>query len=187
MSKKIGIYPGTFDPLHIGHLAFAEDTLSACGLDKVIFLPEARPRHKPHVSELIMRTQHIKHAIADNPFLGVFHPTTDRFTIKETLPEIQHALQQDGVTFLVGSDVIKTIHSWPDVEILLNYAHIAVGMRYSESKEEVETIIENLQNLYSVRFSHTIIYTHHTDISSTSIRNSRTKGLLLPEKYDNLQ
>lgn len=172
MTKKIGIYSGTFDPPHVGHITFAEETLRACNLSKVILLPEAQPRNKPNVSRLSVRTRHIERMIANKPFLDIFHSTTSRFTIKETLPEIQSVFKHDTVTLLVGSDVVKSMHTWPDLGILLKHAHIAIGMRHNESDEAIHAIIRPIEKQYRTAFSYTIIHTQHADMSSTAIRTA---------------
>ena len=184
MNNKIGIYPGTFDPLHIGHITFATESIHSCNLDKVLLLPEAQPRNKPHVSQLTLRSSHIKKSIADKPFLDIFHPKTASFTIQETLPEIQHAFKNNRLTFLIGSDVMKAMHTWPDIEMLLSQAHLAIGMRHTESRQEIEAIIQHIRQRHH-SLSYTIVQTPHAEISSTAIRAANSMAQLSPDKFDN--
>ena len=72
-NKKTGLFGGTFDPVHIGHLIIAETVLEQSGLDMVMFIPSARPPHKHH--ELMFtahqRLKMLSEAIKDNPNLVV--------------------------------------------------------------------------------------------------------------------
>ncbi|HEU5121705.1 MAG TPA: adenylyltransferase/cytidyltransferase family protein, partial [Candidatus Saccharimonadales bacterium] len=53
--RRIGIYSGTFDPVHYGHIAFAASAIRACNLDEVVFLPEPQPRYKAGVTDIAHR------------------------------------------------------------------------------------------------------------------------------------
>ena len=171
---KIGIYPGTFDPLHAGHLAFAEEAIQACNLNQVVLLPETTPRNKPLVSQLSIRNQNIEHVIKDKPHLETFLPTTDRFTIQHTLPEIKRVFQHEELAFLVGSDVIKTMAAWPHLEALLRHSSIIVGMRHTESRHETELSIQKIEKRCQITVSYTILHTPYASLSSTKLRAEGT-------------
>src|SRR5258706_15577528 len=105
MQKHIGIYSGTFDPVHPGHVAFALETLQTCKLDEVIFLPEQTPRDKQAVTDLSHRIALLERALADEPNMRVLKLRSPQFTVADTLPEIYAALKDTQLTLLVGSDV----------------------------------------------------------------------------------
>ena len=73
MVKRIGIFAGTFDPVHKGHISFALQAIEAAGLDEVVFLPEPRPRHKQSVTDQSHRIAMINLAIKAYPkfFFGL--------------------------------------------------------------------------------------------------------------------
>ena len=67
---RVGIYPGAFDPVHKGHIAFALAAITAHQLDKVFFLPEPSPRHKQGVKALDHRVEMVRLATANDPRIG---------------------------------------------------------------------------------------------------------------------
>lgn len=175
MTQKIGIYPGTFDPIHIGHITFSEKTLDLCHLDKVILLPETWPRRKPDASPLEARLFHIKKALTynGNPALGSLTPASSPFTVAKTFPEILGQFQQDELTLLLGSDIIKNslIH-WQDLDILLQNVNLAIGMRQHDTLTEIQTTIKQIENRYVIPVNYTVVHTAYADMSSTNLRRT---------------
>src|SRR3989344_4473010 len=78
---KVGIYPGAFDPVHEGHVAFAQLVIAQHGLDKVFFLPEPTPRYRQAVKAYEHRLAMIKLAIKKYDSLGVIQLDHNRFTV----------------------------------------------------------------------------------------------------------
>jgi nicotinate (nicotinamide) nucleotide adenylyltransferase len=132
---KIGIYSGTFDPVHIGHLEFAISSIKQAKLDKVYFLPERQPRHKPHVSTLEHRIKMLGLAIAEQGAaqLEILHLVEDRFSIEVTLPELEQKFAGDKLFFLFGSDVYAKMlkHPWLGYDKLAKYDFL-IGIRHRD-------------------------------------------------------
>ncbi len=160
---KIGIFPGTFDPLHRGHIEFALAAARDCGLDEVIFLPEHSPRRKTGTSPLNQRISQIEEQIKNHPGLRVARLKSKQFTVAKTLPELR-LLGGNQMTLLVGSDVAANLHFWPGLDELLNEMNLAVGLRGEQTAEEIEQLIAGLGAEYRV------IETEHKDVSSSQIR-----------------
>lgn len=170
--KSIGIYPGTFDPIHEGHLSFAQAALKECLLDVVYLVPEKTPRHKTEVTDLGTRTDEIRNALTRVPGLEVIGLTSDQFTVSATLPEIQASLGPATFTLLLGSDVAKRLESWPHVETLLKSWRLAIGMRIRDNAKDIEKVIEKIQNRHRVSVDRTFIYTDKSDVSSSVLRGA---------------
>src|SRR5258706_12226030 len=102
MQKHIGIYSGTFDPVHPGHIAFAREALQTCKLDEVIFLPEQTPRGKEAVTDLSHRIALLERALADEPNMRILKLQSPQFTVADTLPEIHNLLGTTRLTRLIG-------------------------------------------------------------------------------------
>lgn len=173
MTKKIGIYPGTFNPIHIGHIAFSKKAQSSCGLDSIVFLPEQHPRSKPNVTPLEVRVRDIKTEVQQDDRFAVYSPSSRQFTVKDTLPEIIDHFPDSELTFLLGSDVVIHLHHWPDLPLLLRHARFAIGMRSHESINAIAAAFQSIETQYNMPVDYTIVHTPHTDVSSTAIRQIR--------------
>ncbi len=166
MSAKIGFYSGTFDPIHDGHVAFAEAVLNDLRLDTIIFLPERSPRGKQNVTDIAVRTQQIAARIATNPSLSVRTLAQPTFTLPDTLNLLRNEYPDTGFTFLFGSDVALNMKNWPHLEILLQNSHIAIGLRGDTSA----SIIEQYTNALSPAPVYSLHTTDHRHISSSQFR-----------------
>lgn len=167
---RIGIYPGTFDPVHAGHIAFATAALLECQLDEVVFLPEKTPRGKQNVTATAHRVALLEKAIENTAGLRVAALASERFTVKQTLPELRALFGDAELTLLLGSDVALSLPYWPDVDVLLQEMQIAVGMRAGDSRQE---IIEILRFTKSPA-TYTVIETEHPHFTSSQVRSGKT-------------
>jgi nicotinate-nucleotide adenylyltransferase len=171
MKQTIGIYSGTFDPIHIGHISFAKEAVSKLGLDKAIFLPEQQPRGKRHVTEIHHRIALIKQAIQNEINLQILELPSKQFTIAKTLPELQKHFANTNLTFLIGSDIVHTFtYRWENLETLLREVAFVVGLRSSDSQIELETIFVELEAQYDIQIARSYITTTSTHIASSQIR-----------------
>lgn len=164
--KHMGIYSGSFDPVHAGHIAFATEAAKVLALDTIVFMPEALPRHKPHVSPISERLSELEIALADTPFM-VLDAHCDRFTVDETLTELEATYPDTDFTFLIGSDVALNLSSWNDIDHLTSRYSFAVGMRQDSDVNEVSDALKKAG-------AHFILVTtpmHH--ISSSQLRPHR--------------
>ncbi len=171
MKHRIGIYSGAFDPIHKGHIAFALEAMRECGLDGIVLLPEAQPRHKPSVSPLGQRVELIKKAIGNEEGLSIFIPRSKQFTVAQTLPELMSHFNDSNLTLLLGSDVLRTFsNSWSKLETLLQNVHLAIGLRDHDTTAYVQKAIRDLEKEYGVPITYYIVETPHKHVSSSAIR-----------------
>ena len=168
--RRIGIYPGTFDPIHMGHLAFALEAIKVCGLDRVIFFPEATPRGKTNVSSIDTRLNQIQLMIKQYQEFDTKILTSPQFTVKNTLPEIQNEFPNAVLTLLIGSDIIPGLGKWSNVKTLLKTCDIAIGMRSNQTEYEIDQHIAELTSL-STSTLFTIVKTNYSTLASSTFRN----------------
>jgi len=167
MPHHIGIYPGTFDPLHDGHVAFANETLRVCQLDAIYFLPEATPRNKPQVTPVDDRIKYIEQQLRSYKNLHVQKLVSSSFTIDQTLPEILQHFPDAKLTLLLGSDVALHLVDWPNITQLLAACNLAIGLRSSHNANDIAKNIATLP-----RAPHyTLITTNYAHISSSQLRD----------------
>lgn len=134
MRRRIGIYGGTFDPFHNGHLKVAEAILNAFALDRMLFVPAFVPPHKRKqtISSPFHRMAMLALATADSP--GMFVSTVELeapsrpYTI-ETLGRLQAELQPVRLFFVMGADSFRDVTSWYEYEGILSEYDVIVATR----------------------------------------------------------
>jgi nicotinate-nucleotide adenylyltransferase len=168
-NKRVGIYAGTFDPIHTGHLAFAEQALAGSNLDKLFFLVEPRPRNKQGVRALLHREEMVRLAIEDNAKLGIIQLEHSNFTVEETLPKLQALFEGAELHFLMGEDVFAHLNAWPNINELLASSSFIIGIRKNDEKK-VQQILKRLEKTRGIKFKTDIIVTRHHEITSSNIR-----------------
>ena len=141
--SRIGIYAGTFDPVHAGHVTFALQALQAAKLDKVYFLPERRPRSKQHVEHFGHRVAMLHRAAAPYPQFEILELVDVSFSVEQTLPKLRNQFEGDELVFLFGSDVLAGLQDWPKVGRLLAGNELVIGLRHQDDRDSARQIIEN--------------------------------------------
>ena len=167
--RKIGIYSGTFDPLHAGHVTFAKKALQLCKLDEVVFLPEKKPRGKDHVTNLEARTGAIRTTLADQA-MSVFVSDSDQFNVRDTLLEIESNFPNAVFTLLIGSDIALKIGNWPDISELVRRWSFAIGMRDRDNIVDVEHSLEMLEKTTKLNIRYVFIETNQSHVASSQLR-----------------
>jgi len=134
VNMRLGIFGGTFDPVHFGHLALAEECLAVAGLDEVWLVPAASPPHKggKKLSRFDQRKEMLELAIAGNEKFKVEPMEADRpgpsFTI-DTLEEIQKRKPNDELFLIIGGDSALEFSTWKDPAKIASLATIIVRIR----------------------------------------------------------
>jgi|JI10StandDraft_1071094.scaffolds.fasta_scaffold995067_1 nicotinate-nucleotide adenylyltransferase len=162
--QRIGIFSGTFNPLHAGHMAFALQAVQTCRLDQVVFLPEPNPRGKFNVPDVAIRLREIENQLINHPTLAVRQLTQPQFSVDYTLPLLQTLYPQSQLVLLIGSDVVLSLHKWPHIKTLTSSVEFAIGLRGSNDESSL------VQYLASFDIDYTIIHTSYKHVSSSLLR-----------------
>jgi nicotinate-nucleotide adenylyltransferase len=174
MTERIGIYPGTFDPIHQGHIAFAIETRSRCHLDKIIFIPETTPRRKTDVTPFSERLRLLEQTLKQTPYLEAAHIQSSPFTVEHTLPELRNSFPHAELTLLIGSDIVHTFsHRWQGLEELFSTMPLAIGLRAGDTSNTIQSILSLHEHDYAVNIRYTLIETPHAHISSSMMRDTK--------------
>jgi len=141
--KAVGLFGGTFDPVHTGHLIIAETVLEQADLDAVVFIPSARPPHKHHelMFDARQRFKMLTEAIKDNPKFLISDIEMARkgpsYTI-DTIHEIKAQLSADTeIMFIVGKDSLYDMGMWKNPRDIVKECKILVADRFWEEKREI--------------------------------------------------
>lgn len=165
---KIGIFGGSFNPPHKGHLHLAQEAVKALCLDKMIILPSCIPPHKP-ASELADKSDRLEMcslAFSD-PVFEISALEIDRgnksYTV-ETLRELKKIYPGDELYFIIGSDMLETFNQWYLWEEILTLCTLCAASRKNGFKPDLSEYTEEQKKK--------IIYieTDPLEISSTEIR-----------------
>jgi nicotinate-nucleotide adenylyltransferase len=178
--SKIGIFGGTFDPIHMGHLITAQSVREIRELNKIIFIPAFISPHKTSAdaSSTKHRANMIKIAIEDVPFFEYSDIEIKKGGISytvDTLCELKKVY--DEIEFIVGYDNIFSFHKWKDPDEILKLAKIIVLKRKS-----------SLPPPFEDKYYHQAIFvqTRGIEISATDIRervkNNQPIHFLVPQK-----
>ncbi|MDR2157114.1 MAG: nicotinate-nucleotide adenylyltransferase [Clostridiales Family XIII bacterium] len=133
--NKIGIFGGTFDPVHNGHLLLAEEVLEQADLDKVLFMPTRIQPFKQdlRVSSAEDRLGMLSVAVNGNDALGITEVETERREVSYTIHSLYRLRAMLGeeaeVCFIVGSDMFPNMDKWYRAGELLREFPVVVGLR----------------------------------------------------------
>jgi len=131
---RVGIFGGTFDPVHIGHLAVAEQCREQGELEQVWFVPAPRPPHKLDrpMTPFGQRVEMLALAIAGNPAFRIDEIEKERsgpsYTV-DTLDQLQQRQPQLDLHLLIGSDCLPDLPQWRNPRRILELAQLLVVAR----------------------------------------------------------
>ncbi len=137
-TARLGIFAGTFDPIHLGHSSFMEQAIASHGLDEVLILVEKNPRFKICLASYEHRLAMVKLAIAADPKLSVYETNCDDFPISNCLPIIRKENPNIQLFLLLGDDVAEHIQTWPDAKRLLRGVELIIGHRQPDAPSSVK-------------------------------------------------
>ncbi|MCZ4318183.1 nicotinate (nicotinamide) nucleotide adenylyltransferase [Aequorivita viscosa] len=172
MGKKIGLYFGTFNPIHIGHLIIANHLVEFSSLDEVWFVVTP---HNPHKKKKTLLEDHhrlamVRIALEDYPKLHASNVEFDlpqpNYTVN-TLAYLEEKYPKNNFGLIMGEDNLKSFHKWKNFDVILDRYSIYVYPRISEGT--VETKFDNHEKIKTVNAP--II-----ELSSTFIRKGIKSG-----------
>ncbi len=206
MSQRIGILGGTFNPIHYGHLAAAEEVRDRLKLDRVLFVPSFHPPHKQEddVPSAAHRMEMVRLATRENARFEPSDIEIERggksYTI-ETIEALKNTYPDADLYFITGVDSFLEIQTWSRWELLLKLCTFVVlsrpGYRFADllkinflrpAETQVVELDRGERRHAEIRSGAFIVYLEMIplyDISSTDIRcrvkEGRSIKYLLPE------
>lgn len=182
---KIGIYGGSFNPPHLGHLAAARAAAAALGLDKLVFVPAGLPPHKelPPGSPTADQRLAMTDIAADQLLLPEVTEVWDvevhrdgKSYTADTLAEAARRWPGAELWLLMGTDMFLTLHLWHEPERILALAGVcAFGRTEADGEEVFAPQREHLSKTYGAKVT-TITIPGLVDISSTRLREELAGG-----------
>ena len=169
---KVGLFFGSFNPIHIGHLVIANHLVEYSDLDQVWFVvtPHNPFKNKNTLLDNYQRLEMVYRATKDyiklKPSDIEFNLPQPNYTIN-TLVHLQEKYPQHEFALIMGEDNLKSFHKWKNYELILENHHIYVYPRVSDQK--VETRFDGRKKIH-------VINAPLMELSSTFIRNAIKEG-----------
>jgi nicotinate-nucleotide adenylyltransferase len=152
----VGILGGTFDPVHIGHLALADEAREALGLERVLFVPAAAPPHKldRSITPVEHRLAMVELAIADDPAFGLSRVELERpgpsytvDTLERLCADAEAAGQSLAPTLILSVESFSELPTWHRYRRIAELARIAVAPRNGRPMPDEAWLEEHLGDL----------------------------------------
>lgn len=186
---KIGLFGGTFDPIHIGHLVAAKLAKESMNLDRVVFIPSGTPPHKlgRQITFAEQRLRMVELAIGDEPEFTVsdweLYQQGATYTV-DTLKFFASQFAKDELYFIVGADMLCDLPNWKSPQRILEVAEIIGMTRPGFDMTECCRLLQVFLPAANSRIHY--IEMPGLDISSTWLRDRLEQNLsvdyLIPEQ-----
>lgn len=176
---KFGIFGGTFNPIHNGHINIALKIYDKFSLDKILFMPNKIPPHKniKNVLDEKIRLDMINIAIKNYEFLDIEDYELKKDNISytyESLEYLDRIYKGIELFFIIGSDSFLNFDKWQKIERIFRSSNIVVYLRDEAHKDRIIKIKERYEELYKGKIY--LFFDKIIDISSTEIREKISNG-----------
>lgn len=188
---NVGVFGGTFDPIHMGHLIIAEETRIKLGLSKVLFVPAGQPWLKLNhsITPATQRVEMVRRAIGSNPYFELCTLEVERpgpsYTV-DTLIMLQRQLGGEAsFFFILGQDTLADLPLWKEPGKLVQICQLVVAPRSGSSLPDLESLELSVPGVV-----HSLIQLELPiiEISSSGIRQRVAGGLsiryLVPDEVE---
>lgn len=177
---KLGLFGGSFDPIHKGHLHIATAFAEELALDTVVFLPAGDPYHKQGERVAAKhRLAMVEAAIADNPRFAASDLDMVREGATYSVDTVQIFKQhypKDELWWLLGMDSLLQLHTWKNWQTFVRQTHIAVAARAGQNLMSAPPELRDWLGDALQKGSLKILSAPLYDVSSTQIRAELAKG-----------
>ena len=176
---RIGVFGGTFDPIHVGHLTAAEDVRSQLGLRQVLFVPAGEPWLKADIPVSLARhrLEMVRLAAAGNRDFKVCRLEVDRPGPSYTVNTIEELRRQWGaetqIFLLLGSDTLADLPLWKEPARLITLCRLAVFSRPGWPLSSLEWVEKDVPGISARAVA---VAVRPVDVSATEIRRRVAQG-----------
>jgi nicotinate-nucleotide adenylyltransferase len=179
MSERVAVFGGTFDPIHIGHLAAVQDAVDALEIDRVLFVPNSQPPHKTTlpVSAAEDRVHMVRLSLAGNPIFELSLVEFERggpSYMLDTMRVLRERLGSDSeLCFLAGCDALPQLHTWHRPEELVDEFRVVLMDRPTGGEVSWAQVEERFPH---IRRQIEIVHVAQLDISGEDLRRRVRTG-----------
>lgn len=187
---RIGIFGGTFNPPHNGHVTLARAAAEQLALDRLLIMPACVPPHKPLPDRVTPQQRYAMAALMAAPVGRCaqasdieLHRTGKSYT-SDTLQTLHEQYPDAELWLLMGSDMFLSLHTWHEPEVICALAHIAA---FSRVEEDIRTAMERQKQTLEQQYRAEVALLNNPqliELSSTDVRAALAAGRgseLVPE------
>ena len=180
MSSKtrVGLMGGSFDPIHLGHIAIAREARDALQLSHVLFLPSGRPPHKAHLgASPAQRLEMTRLAVEPLPWAQASDVEVCRqgtiYTV-DTLQILSSQHPEAAFYYIIGADTLLDLPNWRNTQKVCTLCRFICLHRPGVADEAIGTALEDLRSRYGAQVH--LVPASGPDISATEIRRRVARG-----------
>ncbi|MHC4442420.1 MAG: nicotinate-nucleotide adenylyltransferase [Planctomycetota bacterium] len=176
MRESVGLFGGSFNPIHIGHLIIARAVAERLSLSRTVLIPSANPPHKQNhdLVDSADRLEMVRLAIADEPGFELSDIELRRSGPSYTILTVQEYRQMLGrnvdLCWVIGGDTLTELHVWHRVGELADLCRIVTAVRPGFEKPDLSELEKVLSSKIVRQICDNILPTPTIDISATDIR-----------------
>ncbi|MBO4853959.1 MAG: nicotinate (nicotinamide) nucleotide adenylyltransferase [Oscillospiraceae bacterium] len=180
---RIGIYGGTFNPIHNGHITAARAAAAQLKLDRLLLIPDGDPPHKTMPEGSPAPQQRLEMVTLATAELGPSASASDMEVYRtgksytsDTLRELHAQYPHDELWLLMGSDMFLSLHTWHEPEVILSLASVGAFSRLANGEAEAFAAQkERLERQFAAHVE-TVINREVIELSSTEVREALRDG-----------
>ncbi|MCX7590768.1 MAG: nicotinate-nucleotide adenylyltransferase [Kiritimatiellae bacterium] len=181
-AKKVGVFGGTFNPIHLGHLILGQTALESCGLSSVLFIPCSKP---PHKTAKNLASAHHRLAMVELAIEGDFRFRVSDIEIRrggvsyaiDTIRSLRATDPSAAYYFLIGTDTLLELHLWKNIDQLLTLCTFVAFARPGVDLRAIGPEHLKLPGDWGERLLSNVVMSRQIDISSSDIRHRVAEGL----------
>ncbi|MFQ5494866.1 MAG: nicotinate-nucleotide adenylyltransferase [Phycisphaerae bacterium] len=182
MASATGLFGGSFDPIHVGHLIIARAVAEHVRLDRLIFLPSARPPHKDghQLADPVHRAEMVRLAIDGEPGLALDDFDLQRTGPTYTIDTVDHFRSvlgpAAGLCWLIGADSLAELPTWHRVTELVDRCTVTTVARPGRDKIDWPALRKTFTDEQIDRLRSGVVPAPLIDVSATTIRHRIGEG-----------
>lgn len=177
--KRIGLFGGTFDPIHYGHLNLASEIKKQLSLDEILFIPNNKNpfKHDQQKQQRKHCYKMVQEAIKNYPGFKVTDIEIQRDGTSFTIDTVNTLLEDYPAEyyFIIGADILESLENWKNIEELLHKVTFVVADRpKNHHPQDIKGRIDYLNQKFNTNILH--IKIKESDVSSTIVRDKVKNG-----------
>ncbi|MDX9702792.1 MAG: nicotinate-nucleotide adenylyltransferase [Candidatus Auribacterota bacterium] len=180
--QKIGIFGGTFNPVHIGHLIIAQEVMLAKKLDQIRFLPNANPPHKQDLMLIDAKHRFEMIRLATESYgqfaVDDYEMQYDGYSYTiDTMSHFENAFKNTQLYFIIGADSLLELFLWKDAQTLVDRFSFIIALR-NGSELNVSVFAQlPFEKRLQEKLANSVVQTPMIDIASRNIRDRIKKSM----------